>query len=106
MTDGTSALQAAIDRAGEAGDGGVLLIPRGSSRLRDTANVWPGVRLIGDADQRPVFRLSEQSPGFQRPEDKYVFFFSEGRGGGPGASPRDSTSCTFSSALGHIDIDI
>jgi sugar lactone lactonase YvrE len=105
--DDSAALQQAIDKVGSNGGGGVLFIPEGKYRLTKTLYVWPGIRLIGYGGTRPVFRLGENTPGFQEGTDKYMLFFSGGRGrGGDGGRPQDGSAGTFYSAMSNIDIEI
>lgn len=102
VADDSDAVQQAIDKVG---GGGILFVPEGTYRLTKTVYVWPGVRLIGYGDTRPVFKLAESTPGFQEGTGKYLFFFSGGRGrnGGP---PSDGNPGTFYSAMSNIDIEI
>ena len=81
---------------------GVLFIPEGIYRLTKTVYVWPGVRLIGYGEKRPVFTLPRNTSGFQE-GTKYMLFFSGGRGNG---TPRDGNPGTFYSAMSNIDIEI
>jgi sugar lactone lactonase YvrE len=105
--DDSSALQQAIDRVASSTGAGVLFIPPGKYRLTKTIYVWPGVRLIGYGKTRPVFTLSENTPGFQEGTEKYMLFFSGGRGfGRREGPPRDGGAGTFYSAMSNIDIEI
>lgn len=103
VTDDSDAVQQAIDKVG---GGGILFIPKGVYRLTKTVYVWPGVRLIGYGDSRPVFTLGENTPGFQEGTDRYMFFFSGGRGRTAGGPPSDGNPGTFYSAMSNIDIEI
>lgn len=103
--DDTAALQAAINRV-EADRGGVLFIPSGTYRLSQTVYIWPGVRLIGYGETRPVFKLAADTPGFQSGDDAYMLYFSGGRGRNAGDPPRDANPGTFYSGISNIDIDI
>ncbi|MDX9912821.1 MAG: glycosyl hydrolase family 28-related protein, partial [Phycisphaerales bacterium] len=103
--DDTPGLQAAIDQVGANG-GGVLFIPSGTYLLRDTVYVWPGVRILGYGPERPVLWLAPGTPGFQTGDDRYMLYFSGGRGREPGDPPRDGTPGTFYSALCNVDIKI
>ncbi len=105
--DDSSALQQAIDKVASSTGAGVLFIPEGTYRLSKTIYVWPGVRLIGYGDVRPVFTLGENTPGFQEGTEKYMLFFSGGRGFGKSDSPpQDGGAGTFYSAMSNIDIEI
>ena len=106
--DDSAALQQAIDKVASSGGGGVLFIPKGTYRLTKTVYVWPGVRLIGYGDHRPVLILGENTPGFQEGTGKYMLFFSGGRGFGRNADgpPQDGGAGTFYSAMSNIDIEI
>jgi sugar lactone lactonase YvrE len=103
VADDSDAVQQAIDKVG---GGGMLFIPKGTYRLTKTVYVWPGVRLIGYGETRPVFRLGENTPGFQEGTGKYVFFFSGGRSRNAGGPPADGNPGTFYSAMSNIDIEI
>jgi sugar lactone lactonase YvrE len=106
--DDSAALQQAIDKVASSTGAGVLFIPKGTYRLTKTVYVWPGVRLIGYGDARPVLTLGENTPGFQEGTGKYMLFFSGGRGFGrnAGGPPQDGGAGTFYSALSNIDIEI
>ena len=78
-SDDTSALQAAIDKAGASFSGGIVFIPSGRYRLTRTVYVWRGVRLIGYGATRPVFLLPDETPGFQNGVGTLIMF----SGGGP-----------------------
>ena len=58
------------------------------------------------ASSRPVFTLGENTPGFQEGTDKYMLFFSGGRGRSGGGTPSDGSAGTFYSAMSNIDIEI
>ncbi len=103
--DDSAALQQAIDKVASSTGAGVLFIPRGTYRLTKTVYVWPGVRLIGYGDTRPVLTLSENTPGFQEGTGKYMLFFAGGRGRNDGP-PQDGGAGTFYSAMSNIDIEI
>ncbi len=105
MTDDTEAIQNAIDKVSSTTGAGVLFVPEGTYRLTKTVYVWPGVRLIGYGQNRPVFKLAANTPGFQEGNEKYMLFFSGGRGRDGGA-PRDGGAGTFYGAMSNIDIEI
>ena len=81
--DGTSddsrALQAALDQAAAAGNGGVVFLPSGRYRLTRTLYVWRGVRVIGFGATRPVFVLADDTPGYQKGIGLMVMFTNAGR---------------------------
>jgi len=105
--DDSSAVQQAIDKVASSTGAGVLFIPEGTYRLTKTVYVWPGVRLIGYGNGRPVFTLGENTPGFQEGTEQYMLFFSGGRGFGRSEGPpRDGGAGTFYSAMSNIDIEI
>ncbi len=114
IADDTDALQQAIDKAHDAHEAGVVLLPSGRYRLSRTLYIWPGVRLIGFGPTRPVFVLADNSPGFQSDPNNMVFF----AGNRPGTrqwdgsilskttKPGDATPGTFYSALSNVDFEI
>ena len=104
--DDTQGIQTAIDQAATDRTGGLVFVPSGTYLLTDTVNVWPGVRIIGYGPERPVFRLAPKTTGFMHGDDKYMLFFSGGRGSEPGDPPRDGTPGTFYSGLSNVDIKI
>ena len=105
--DDSLALQQAIDKVALSTGAGVLFIPEGTYKLTKTVYVWPGVRLIGYGDERPIFTLGENTPGFQEGTERYILFFSGGRGRGRSdVPPRDGGAGTFYSAMSNIDIEI
>jgi sugar lactone lactonase YvrE len=108
VVDDSAALQQAIDKVASNPGAGVLFIPKGTYRLTKTVYVWPGVRLIGYGESRPVLTLGENTPGFQEGTGKYMLFFSGGRGFGrdAGGPPRDGGAGTFYSAMSNVDIEI
>jgi sugar lactone lactonase YvrE len=108
VADDSAALQQAIDKVASNPGAGVLFIPKGTYRLTKTVYVWPGVRLIGYGESRPVLTLGENTPGFQEGTGKYMLFFSGGRGFGrnAGGPPQDGGAGTFYSAISNIDIEI
>jgi hypothetical protein len=124
VADDTDALQAAIDRAAEHGEG-ILFVPSGRYRITHTIYVWPAVRVIGYGATRPVFVLADNTPGFQQ-DLGYMFLFAGGR---PRPQPRidfetgrparpiegtvppnsniaDANPGTFYSAMSNVDFEI
>ena len=75
--DESAAIQAAIDRAAEHGDG-IVSVPSGRYRVTRSIFVWPAVRVIGYGTTRPVFVLADNTPGYQRGLG-YMFVFAGGR---------------------------
>ena len=51
---------------------------QGRYRVTRTIYVWPGVRVIGYGEKRPVFVLADKTPGFQEGIG-YMFFFAGSR---------------------------
>jgi sugar lactone lactonase YvrE len=92
LADDSAAIQAAIDKVQDKTGEGILFIPQGRYRLTRTIYVWPGVRLIGYGEKRPVFLLADKTPGFQQGVGCMFFFagFRPNRGapgrGGAGAA--------------------
>src|ERR1035441_9848165 len=108
--DDSAAVQAAIDRGQERTGEGILFIPQGRYRVTRTIYVWPGVRLIGYGEKRPVFVLADQTPGFQQGIG-YMFFYAGSRPFQRAAGPRvqnigDAGPGTFYSAMSNIDFEI
>ena len=58
--DDSAAIQAAIDRVQETTGEGILFVPEGRYRITRTIYVWPGVRVIGYGEKRPVFVLADK----------------------------------------------
>lgn len=119
--DDTDALQQAIDKVQETTNQGILFIPSGRYRLSKTVYIWPGIRLIGFGETRPVFVLGANTPGFQQ-GPSYMIFFAGFRPGSihpsntsaagsrrfppAGAKPPDASPGTFYSAISNVDIEI
>ena len=124
IVDDSAALQAAIDRAAEHGEG-ILFVPSGRYRITRTIYIWPAVRVIGYGATRPVFVLADSTPGYQQGLG-YMFLFA---GGKPRAEQRvdfatgrapvaiegtvppnpsipDATPGTFYSGMINADIEI
>jgi sugar lactone lactonase YvrE len=76
IADDTAALQQAINQVAKNTSQGILFVPEGKYRISGTIYVWPGVRIIGYGQHRPVFILGANSPGFQGNEPKYMFYFT------------------------------
>ncbi|MDR3754322.1 MAG: glycosyl hydrolase family 28-related protein, partial [Terracidiphilus sp.] len=119
--DSSIALQSAIDKA-DAGREGIVFIPEGRYTITRTIYLWPGVRLIGYGDTRPVLVLPPNTPGFQKGMGVMVMFTGIGpnspmRAAGPipfpppGTVPpnnniADANQGTFYSAMTNIDFEI
>jgi sugar lactone lactonase YvrE len=124
--DDSGAIQDAIDKVQETTGEGILFIPEGRYRVTRTIYVWPGVRLIGYGEKRPVFVLADNTPGFQQGlGDMFFFAGFRPRAGGaappgrtfrvppppPGTVPpnpaiADAGAGTFYSAMSNIDFEI
>jgi len=104
IADDSSALQQAIDRVQEKTNQGLLFIPSGRYRISRTIYIWPGIRLIGYGETRPVFVLAANTPGFQR-DPAYMFFFAGSRPQGS-EPPPDASPGTFYSAISNVDFEI
>jgi sugar lactone lactonase YvrE len=122
--DDSAAIQAAIDRAAEHGEG-IVFVPSGRYRVIHTIYVWPAVRVIGYGATRPVFVLADNTPGYQEGLG-YMFLFTGGRRRPPvrieystgrpaepvqGTVPLDpsvpdANPGTFYSAMSNVDIEI
>lgn len=111
--DDSDALQAAIDKVQETHFQGILFVPSGRYRLTKTIYIWPGIRVIGYGDSRPVFVLAPNTPGFQQ-GPAYMIFFAGGRptsgnqspGQTKNLAPPDASPGTFYSAMSNIDLEI
>ena len=111
-----AALQAAIDKAAAApGREGIVFVPSGRYHFTRTVFVWPGIRLFGIGDTRPVFELPENTPGFQQGLGVMVLFTGAKPGhvavppqGAVPPNPNipDANSATFYSAMSNVDFDI
>jgi Gluconolactonase len=124
VADDSDALQAAIDRAAEHGEG-ILFVPSGRYRISKTIYIWPAVRVIGYGATRPVFVLGDNTPGYQQGIG-YMFLFAGGRSRmqqrvdfatgrlpvaiegtvPPNPAIPDATPGTFYSAMSNADIEI
>ncbi|MCX8476234.1 MAG: glycosyl hydrolase family 28-related protein [Sphingomonas sp.] len=120
--DDSAAIQQAIDKAADKGGGGIVFLPEGSYRITRTIKLWPGVRVLGIGEKRPVILLGANTPGFQRGVAHMLIFAGgrpgQGNGRGrqvafppPGSVPfdkdlPDANSGTFYSALANVDFRI
>ncbi len=114
IADDTDALQQAIDRVQETTNQGILFLPAGRYRLSRTVYIWPGIRIFGYGNTRPVIVLAANTPAFQQ-GPSYMIFFAGGRPGkepsgvsgeGAAAMPPDASPGTFYSAISNVDIEI
>ena len=120
--DVSAVLQSAIGRLIEEQSYGILYIPEGEYRLKDTVRIPPSVRLIGYGKCRPVFVLPPDTAGYEGgaacvrddpmqmfmggyPGAKYMFWFI-GDKGIYDEEPRDADAATFYSAISNIDFRI
>jgi len=124
VADDSAAIQSAIDRAAEHGEG-ILFVPEGRYRITQTIYVWPSVRVIGYGAARPVFVLADSTPGYQNSLG-YMFVFAGARPGqhrkidsSTGRVPdplegtvplnptiSDANAGTFYSAMSNVDFEI
>src|SRR5215469_18070740 len=77
VTDDSVAIQVAIDRAAEGGEG-IVFVPSGRYRVTRTIYVWPAVRVIGYGKTRPMFVLADHTPGYEQGLG-YMFLFAGGK---------------------------
>jgi hypothetical protein len=80
VSDDTAAIQSAIDKVQQTTGQGILFVPPGRYRLSKAIYIWPGIRVIGYGEKRPVFVLADNTPGFQS-GPAYMFFFAGARPG-------------------------
>jgi sugar lactone lactonase YvrE len=123
-TDDSEGLQAALDQAAAAGNGGVVFLPSGRYRLTRTLYVWRSVRVIGYGATRPVFVLADGTPGYQKGLGLMVMFTNAAHAGAPpppgntrvpfpppgSVPPRDdipdASPVTFYPAMSNVDFEI
>ena len=115
VADDSDALQQAIDKVQETTNQGILFLPSGRYRLTRTVYIWPGIRLIGYGETRPVFVLGPNTPAFQNGPSYMIFFAGRRPRQGlsarnssesENAKPPDASPGTFYSAISNIDIEI
>jgi sugar lactone lactonase YvrE len=108
--DDTAALQKAVNQVQETTGQGIVLLAPGRYRITDTLYIWPGIRLIGYGDERPVIVLPANTPGFgDASHEKLMVFFAGRRPRNPQAgngSVPDANPGTFYSALANIDVEV
>ena len=73
-TDDTDVIQAAINKASNNGEGGVVFLPSGRYRITRTILVPLSVRVYGVGPTRPVFVLAANTPGYQKGVANMVVF--------------------------------
>ena len=117
-SDDTDVIQAAINKASNNGEGGVVFLPSGRYRITRTILVPLSVRVYGVGPTRPVFVLAANTPGYQKGVANMVVFtggdqYTVGKVPVPVASAvpfdekvRDANSATFYSAMSNIDFEI
>jgi Pectate lyase superfamily protein/SMP-30/Gluconolactonase/LRE-like region len=115
IADDSDALQNAINRIQETHFQGILFIPPGRYRISKTIYIWPGIRVIGYGQTRPVLVLGANTPGYQQ-GPTYMIFFAGGRPGTDRSqkvatekgnpTPPDANPGTFYSAMSNIDVEI
>ena len=124
--DNSAVIQAAIDAAETQHVQGIVFVPEGRYRITRTVYIWPGVRIIGYGDHRPVFVLPDNNPGYQN-DLGYMFMFAGPRPDSvrahvhspvrpdqaptPGTVPPNNTipdanAGTFYSAMSNVDFDL
>jgi sugar lactone lactonase YvrE len=122
IADDSAAIQAAIDKSSSNSRESIVFVPSGRYRLTRTVYVWPGVRIFGYGETRPVFMLADNSPGFQKGIGLMVIFTGARPGSGPRTGGRvsfpppgsvpannaiaDANPGTFYSAMSNIDFAI
>lgn len=111
-----AAIQAAIDKAAASNTReGIVFVPSRRYSFTQTVFVWPGIRLFGIGQTRPVFVLLDNTPGFQEGLGVMVMF-TGGKPGQVAVPPQgavppnpnipDANSGTFYSAMSNIDFEI
>ena len=122
VADDSDALQQAIDRAANKGEGGLVFLPSGRYRLTRSILIPIAVRLYGVGKTRPVLVLAANTPGFQKGVANMVIFtgtdtYNIGKVAMPvpsavpfsteqGKAVRDANSSTFYSALSNVDFEV
>jgi hypothetical protein len=106
----TVALQEAINQVQETTGQGIVLLAPGQYHVSDTLYIWPGIRLIGYGDERPVIVLPANTPGFgDASHEKLMVFFAGRRPrdlqAGDDSVP-DANPGTFYSAIANVDVEV
>src|SRR3954447_20692948 len=107
IADDSDGIQQAMDRA----RGGIVFIPEGRYRLSKTVYVPTGARVIGYGQNRPVFVLGDNTPGFQEPgrgwpfgTGRYMIQFAERRQAD--GTVVDASEFSFNCAMSNIDFEV
>ncbi len=123
--DDTDAIQNAINKVQETTEQGIVFLPEGRYRITKTLIIWPGIRIIGYGQNRPVIVLGKDTPGYQQGIG-YMVLFAGGRpsptknnrpqgrirpGLEQGIVPPtpnipDANPGTFYSAISNVDLEI
>ena len=103
--DNTAAMQAVIDKLEGEVKNGIVFVPEGTYRFEGTVELWRGIRLIGFGENRPVFTVADNTPGFQGPDSKYIFHFRVNKPG-IGQELRDAQNTTFYNGIRNIDFKL
>jgi hypothetical protein len=92
QADDSEAIQSAINKLQETKGEGIVFVPEGRYRITRTIYLWPGIRIIGYGEKRPVFVLGSNTRGYQD-GIAYMFFFA-------GARPRSQTATSTRTTRG------
>ncbi len=61
VADDSDALQQAINKVQQTSNQGILFLPSGRYRVTKTIYMWPGIRVIGYGETRPVLVLGRNT---------------------------------------------
>ena len=105
VSDNTAALQRAADEIASTTRTGIIFIPEGDYVFDGTVNLWPGIRLIGWGENRPVFRVRDASAAHHGPDSRYIIHFRDRK---PTANRplRDAQNTSFYGGMRNIDCDL
>jgi len=103
--DNTAALQRAADEIATTTRIGIIFIPEGDYVFDGTVNLWPGIRLIGWGENRPVFRVRDNSPAHQGYDSRYIIHFRDRKPTGD-RPLRDAQNTSFYGGMRNIDCDL
>lgn len=109
--DAGARLQEAVNRLKNTHGHGIVFVKEGEYAFSNTVYIPGSIRVIGYGQTRPVFRLADHAPGFDKeyPNDKgkakYLFWFTHTVVSDENQI-QDANSSTFYSALSNIDIVI
>jgi hypothetical protein len=110
-SDVSDALQGVINDLKTKNNFGIVFIPGGSYLVSKTIYIPQAIRIIGYGENRPVFILKKNAPGFALPDSndkgkaKYMFWFTSSLVQ-QGQPVRDAGAGSFYSALSNVDIKI